>query len=180
MRALRLTFLLSRRWSLYQKQVAHRALSPAHRGEYQVALLEEMLVGDVYEPGALRAVPASMPLREIVELFVDTKDDFFPVQDGGRFVGVFTVNDVRQFTFDREIYQLATAADVMTSPPPFVRPSDDLHRAMAVFDTVPLDELPVVADDDPDRLLGRLRRRAIGRVYSRRLADLRALQLLVH
>ena len=172
-----LTFLATRRWSLYEKQVPHRALSPAHRGEYQVALLEEMTVADVFEPGEVETVPAATSLREIVGLLVDSKEDYFPVRDGaGLFVGVLSANDVRQFTFDREIYQLATAADVMTSPPLVVRPGDDLHRAMETLDSQLLDEVPVVAADDPHRILGRLRRRMIGRAYSRRLKELRALQ----
>lgn len=172
-----LTFLLSRRWSLYQKQVPHRALSPAHKGEYQVALLEKMTVADVFEPSAVRTVRAGTSLQEIVGLLVDSKEDYFPVVDeDDRFVGVFSATDVRQFTFDREIYQLATAADVMTSPPVVVRPTDDLHRAIETFDSVLLDELPVVDANDPGKLLGRLRRRAINRAYSEKLRELRRLQ----
>jgi len=172
-----LTFLLTRRWSLYQKQVPHRGLSPAHKGEYQVALLEEMTVNDVFEPSVVRTVPASMPLREIVKLLVDSREDYFPVVDeNDKFIGVFSANDVRQFTFDREIYELASAADVMTSPPSVVLPTDDLHRAIETFDSVLLDELPVVDTDDPQKLLGRLRRRAINRAYSEKIKELRKLQ----
>ncbi len=172
-----LTFLLSRGTALYVKQVPHRALSPAHAGEYQVALLEKMTVQDVFEPSEVFAVRSNTPLREIVQLLVERREDYFPVLDqDDRFVGVFSANDVRQFTFDREIYQLATAADVMSSPPVVVRPTDDLHRAIETFDAVLLDELPVVAADDPNQLLGRLRRRAINRAYSQKLKALRRLQ----
>ncbi|MCA8954303.1 MAG: CBS domain-containing protein, partial [Planctomycetes bacterium] len=105
------------------------------------------------------------------------REDYFPVvDDDARFVGVFSANDVRQFTFDREIYELATAADIMTSPPVVVRPTDDLHRAIETFDSVLLDELPVVDAEDPHRLLGRLRRRAINRAYTQKLKELKQLQ----
>ncbi|MCR9246803.1 MAG: chloride channel protein [bacterium] len=172
-----LTFLLSRRVALYQQQVPHRALSPAHAGEYQVALLAEMKVADVFEPSEVFTVSAATPLSKIVQLLVDRREDYFPVVDeAGRLVGVFSANDVRQFTFDREIYQLATAADVMTSPAEVVHPGDDLHRAMETFDKVLLDELPVVDDADGERLLGRLRRREINRAYSQKLKELQALQ----
>jgi len=172
-----LTFLLSRRFWLYQKQVSHRAESPAHAGEYQVALLERMTVADVFEPEELKPVPVATPLREIVRLLVDSREDYFHVvDDAGKFVGVFSANDVRQFTFDREVYELTIAGDVMTSPPVGVTPKDDLHRALDKFDSVRLDELPVVAADDPQRLLGRLRRRAINRAYTKKLQELRRLQ----
>ena len=172
-----LTFLLSRRWALYQKQVQHRALSPAHQGEYQVALLEKMTVADVFEPSEVTTVPASLQLGEIVQMVVSSREDYFPVLDSDRrFVGVISVNDVRQFTFDKDAYGLAIASDIMSSPPVFVTPKDDLHKALETFDAVRLDELPVVSAEDPHRLLGRLRRRAINRAYTRRLKELKELQ----
>ena len=57
-----LTFLFSRRVALYQKQVLNRALSPAHKGEYVEALLEDMTVADIFEPSAVVSVGSSMPL----------------------------------------------------------------------------------------------------------------------
>lgn len=172
-----LTFLLSRRFQLYQKQAQNRALSPAHQGEYVVALLEKMTVADVFEPSTVETVPAATPLREIVRRIAATREDYFPVLDEhGAFVGMLSARDVREFTFDQSVYELAIAADVMASPPVVVRPTDDLHRALETFDSVWLDELPVVAADDPNRVLGRLRRRAINRAYTKRLAELRRRQ----
>lgn len=172
-----LTFLLSRRFALYRSQVQHRAQSPAHQGEYQVALLEAMKVEDVFEPHDVQAIPTTMPLGEIVRRFVDSRDDYFPVRDPeGRFVGMVSANDVRQFTFDEAAYEVAIAADIMSSPPIVVVPHDDLHKALETFDSLRLDELPVVAADAPDRILGRLRRRAINRAYTRQLQALRARQ----
>jgi CIC family chloride channel protein len=172
-----LTFLFSRRWALYQKQVQNRPLSPAHQGEYVVALLERMTVADVFEPSEVETVPAAMPLRDIVMRISQSREDYFPVVDEkGRFVGMLSARDVRQFTFDESVYQLAIATDVMSTPPVVVRPTDDLHKALETFDSVWLDELPVVDAADPDRVLGRLRRRAINRAYTRRLGELRARQ----
>jgi CIC family chloride channel protein len=171
------TFLLTGRFALYQKQVGSRADSPAHAGEYQVALLERMTVADVFEKGELVPVPTNTPLGEIVQLLVRSREDYFHVVDEqGRFVGVFSANDVRQFSFDREVYELTIAADVMTASPVAVTPKDDLHTALEKFDSVRLDELPVVSADDPQVLLGRLRRRVINRAYTRRLQELRDLQ----
>lgn len=172
-----LTFLLSQRWALYQKQVPHRALSPAHRGEYQVALLESMTVADVYEPSTVETVASDTPLHELVQLLVHSREDYFPVVDKeGRFVGMFSAHDVRQFTFEPAMHHLAIAADVMTSPPVTVTPAQDLQEALEKFDLTKLDELPIVAVDDPNKLLGRLRRREIGRAYTKKLKELKKLQ----
>ena len=53
---------------------------------------------------------------------------------------------------------------------------DDLHRALETFDSIWIDELPVVSEDDPNRVLGRLRRRSINRAYTKKLRELRELQ----
>ncbi len=172
-----LTFLLSQRSALYQKQVPHRGLSPAHRGEYQVDLLEKMTVQDVFTQAAVAMVPSSLPLAEILQLLARSDEDYFPVADAdGRFVGIFSAQDVRKFTFDHELGRLAIAADVMTSPPIFVTPKDDLHAALEKLDQTRLDELPVVDVGDSNRIVGRLRRREIGRAYTKRLEELRRLQ----
>ncbi|MCB9878497.1 MAG: chloride channel protein [Planctomycetes bacterium] len=172
-----ITFLLSRRSALYQKQVLNRAFSPAHKGEYVEALLERMKVADVFEPKEIEKVTASTPLRDIVQMIAHSRQDYFPVtDDDGRFVGMLSVHDVRQFTFDESVYRLAIAADIMSSPPVVVRPGDDLHKALETFDSIWIDELPVVDADDPDKVLGQLRRRAINRAYTKKLKELRALQ----
>ena len=171
-----LTFLLSGRVALYQKQVLNRALSPAHKGEYVEALLEDMTVADVFEPSEVVSVGSSMPLRDIVRVIAKTRQDYFPVIDDGAFVGMVSAHDVREHTFDQEIYRLAIASDIMSTPPVVVRPGDDLHKALETFDSIWIDELPVVDAANPDRVLGRLRRREINRAYTKKLKDLRALQ----
>ena len=171
-----LTFLLSGRVALYQKQVANRALSPAHKGEYMEALLEDMTVADVFEPSEVETVHPSMPLRDIVHAIAHSRQDYFPVIDEGVFVGMVSAHDVREHTFDQEIYRLAIASDIMSTPPVVVRPTDDLHKALETFDSIWIDELPVVDSNHPDRVIGQLRRRAINRAYTKKLKELRALQ----
>lgn len=169
-----LTFLLSRRWALYRSQVPHRGLSPAHEGEYQVALLEKMRVADVFTPARVETVPIGMTMAQLVRLIAESREDYFPVLDEkGEFVGVLSVRDVREFTFDESLHSVATAGDVMSMPPITVTPADDLHVAMDRLDSKKLDELPVVDAVDGNRLLGRLTRRDVGRAYGRRLQELR-------
>ncbi|MFK7741352.1 MAG: chloride channel protein [Planctomycetota bacterium] len=171
-----ITFVLSRRVALYQKQVLNRAFSPAHKGEYVEALLERMTVADVFEPSSIETVHSSMYLRDIVRKIATSRQDYFPVVDDGAFVGIVSAHDVREFTFDESVYRLAIAADVMSSPPVVVRPQDDLHTALETFDSIWIDELPVVDQDDPNLVLGQLRRRAINRAYTKKLKELRQLQ----
>jgi CIC family chloride channel protein len=170
-----IAFLLAGRTTLYSKQVPNRAWSPAHRGEYVTPLLQGVRVQAVLE--AERApvtVQTGTTLAEILRLITRTQADYFPVLDAeGRFVGIFSAHDIRSHTYDPETGALAIADDVMTTDPIVLTPDDDLHEALEKFDRKDLDELPVVDAQDPTRLLGMLRRRAVMRAYGEQLQALR-------
>jgi chloride channel protein, CIC family len=89
-----LCFVLCEPWSLYEKQVPSRLDSPAHRGDFLVDVLEGITVHDV--PWTQRkALPEGMPLRDIVHLLAENRQHYFPVIDeGGRFVGIFSSDDI--------------------------------------------------------------------------------------
>ena len=173
-----LTFLLSNRWALYRNQAVSRAQSPAHRGEYRIDLLEEMTLKDIFEPSDIETVRDDTPLADLVQRIACSTQDYFPVRDAeGQFVGIFSAQDLREHTFERSIYQLAIASDVMSSPPITLTPLDDLHTALERLNSALLDELPVVDSDDPNKILGRLRRRDIGRAYTNKLKLLKEQKL---
>lgn len=172
-----ITFIMTGRRTLYISQVIDRAHSAAHRGEYQVALLEEMRVQDVFEPEPVTTVSIGTPLARMLRIVAESKDDYFPVlDDDGRMVGIVSERDVREFLFEHAVHQIAIAADVMTTDPIRLTLDDDLHTALEKFNERKLDVLPVVARDDAQRLLGFLQRRAIGRAYEQKLRELEALR----
>ncbi|MFT7618130.1 MAG: CIC family chloride channel protein [Planctomycetota bacterium] len=165
-----ITFVACTPWTLYRKQVPNRAHSPAHKGEFMVPLLQDILVQDVMEDRAFQNVHLGTPLRDVVRLVADTHADYFPVLDSDeRFVGIFSAHDIRSFTYDDTIHQLAVAADLMTTSIISVNPNDDLHVAMQRFNLKNIDELPVVDPENKHILLGMLRRRAMSRAYGERL-----------
>ena len=173
-----ITFLLCGRWTIYTKQVPNRAFSNAHRGEFLMPLLQTLSVRDVLETDReITTVAADMALAEVVQTVARTHDDYFPVvDDEDRFVGIFSAHDVREFTFDESVHHLAIVADLMTTDPIHLTLDMDLHTALSRFGIKNLDELPVVDAEDPKRLIGILRRRAISRAYNEKLAELKELQ----
>jgi CIC family chloride channel protein len=173
-----LCFLSMRRWTLYQEQVASRLDSPAHRGEFIIDVLAGYRVGDVFEPQReLRSVPLSMPLAKILELLPETDQSYFPVIDKtGRMAGVFSANDVRRHLYDKTIWDVAVAADLMVASFLRVTPQDDLNTALRRFTMRNIDELPVVAIDDDRHLLGMLRRKELIAFYNQRFVALHGQQ----
>lgn len=168
-----LCFLMSTRWTLYERQVPSRLESPAHRGDFLIDVLEGITVNDVYRRDRrIDTVPEAMPLASIVKLLTRTQQHYFPVVDDNHaMVGIFSTNDVRRYLYDESIWQLADAADVMTSPFLSVAPADDLNIAMKKFTALNLDELPVLSVESPDQLIGMLRRKETIAAYNQRLME---------
>ncbi len=73
--------------------------------------------------------------------------------------------------YDASLWQLAVARDVMTTRLISVTPDDDLNSALRRFTELNIDELPVLATDDPGKLLGMLRRKDTIAEYNRQLHE---------
>lgn len=174
-----LCFVLGRPWTLYEKQVWSRLESPAHRGDFQIDLLEGIRVADV-PLHAVETVSESKSLQEILMQLPTSRQHYFPVIDShDKLVGIFSMDDVRAYLYDESLWSLAVAGDIMTATVVAVRPEDDLNTAMRRFTELNLDELPVVSEDHSLRLLGMLRRRDAIEVYNQRLVS-RKQQTLEH
>jgi len=173
-----LTFLLCRRFALYEKQVSNRAHSHAHTGEYIVPLLEEMTVAEVFEPNPnLIIIDQMMPLSQIVDTIAHTTQDYFPVLgEDGQFVGIFSSHDVRSVLRDEELYDILIADNLIVTDPIKLYLDDDLHTALQKFNEKKLDVLPVVLPEDPDTLLGMMPQRSVTRAYQKKLKQLEQLR----
>jgi CIC family chloride channel protein len=163
--------VLCHRWTLYHEQLPSRLDSPAHRGDFLVDVLEGINVADV--PWEQReTVFQGVRLRDIVKLIAASRQNYFPVVDkAGRFVGIFTSDDVRSHLFNDAVWELANARDIMTTRVVSVTPQNDLNTALRRFTEQNLDELPVVDADNDSRLLGMLRRRDVIACYNQKLNE---------
>ncbi len=72
------------------------------------------------------------------------------------------------YLYDDTIWEIANARDVMNTRVIAVTPNDDLNTALTRFTALNIDELPVVSPDDPQKLLGVLRRKETIAAYNRR------------
>ncbi len=166
-----ISFTVARRWTLYPEQVPTRADSPAHRGEFHRDVLAELKVGGVYD--AAREVLVLKPqtsLREIVRLIQASTQQYFPVvDDRGRVIGGFTLNDLRQVLYEEQVGDLVLAKDLASEEKLAVHPQDSLQGALDLLTIRDVAELPVIAEDGSGRLLGLLARRDIIVAYNARL-----------
>ena len=166
-----LSFLLGRSFKLYRSQVPSRLDSGAHRHELIVDLLAGTKVQELIDQGKLDAdvvtVSHTMPLDAIVRLFTRTTQHYFPVlDDDKKMVGILSANDVRQLVEDRDVGAFVIASDIATPEVVRLKPTTDLDAALQRFVSLDVGELPVVAADDPERLLGMLSRRTLIHAYN--------------
>ncbi|WP_022853569.1 chloride channel protein [Thermodesulfatator atlanticus] len=162
--------------SLYEWQVPTKFDSPAHRGEFFLDVLAEAKVKDVFDPKRKKwlVFPESMPFREFVKVFFETEQHYFPVvNEEGKLVGIFSLNDIREILKQPEAWDLLTIKDVARYDIITTHPSEDIHTAFRKFTVRNIDALPVVSDDDPREFLGMLGRREVIDFYNRRLEELK-------
>jgi CIC family chloride channel protein len=119
------SYLAARRWTMYEKQVD----SPAHAGDFFVDILQAIRVEDLMPlVKKVDLIPRHMPFLEFKKYFSETTQHYFPVMDDdGKLIGIFSVNDVRGVLFSQEIEHLVVMEDIATKNIIVTTPSDDLN-----------------------------------------------------
>lgn len=168
-------YLSLRRTGLYRQQVATKADSPAHRGDFHFDILEGIKVADVMTPRQeVITFPSSTSLGTILHRVSETQQTCFPVTDvDGRISGVLSLSDIREYLYEEDLWNLAIAEDIAVTDVARVLPQDNLSVANRRFTRRNLDELSVVCEEDPGRLVGIIRRKDVLDAYNRRLWDMR-------
>ena len=147
------TFLSERfhRESVYTMPLRRRGIASTQRGE--VDLLDTVAVGTVMAPARL-VVNRETPISELRSGLEAYRLHGAPVVEDGRLVGIVTISDLAPVSEATD----AKVGDVMTPRPATVTPSSPVSHAMERMAALGVGRLPVVADDDPGRLLGIFRR----------------------
>ncbi len=158
--------------SLYEGQVPTKFESPAHYGEFFHDVLYGLKVEDIFDPSHKKwqVIPEIMPFREFIKFFGQTEQHYFPVVDQkGKLVGIFSINDVRSYLFDPRLRDLLLIKDIARRDVITTHPSEDIHSVMRKFTIRNIDQLPVVAEEDPQHFLGMLSRRQVINYYNKLL-----------
>ena len=161
--------------SLYEGQVPTKFQSPAHRGEFFHDILMGVKVKDIFNPHAKewKVIPETMSFEDFVSFFHQTEQHYFPVVDkDGKLVGIFSINDVRPFLTDQNLWKLLVIKDIARKDIITTTPSEDIHSALQKFTIRNIDQLPVVDDEDHQKFLGMLSRREVINYYNQRLQEL--------
>jgi chloride channel protein, CIC family len=175
------TYLLSRKWTIYIKQVPSRIDSNAHRGDFFVDILEAIKVKELLpQLRKVELIPEDMTFNSFKKFFSSSQQPYFPVVDKYRkLTGIFSINDVRGVLFDQEIGNLIVMKDIARSDIIFSTPSEDLNAVLKKFTFRNIQMLPVVKDEDHAFILGMLDRREVIQYYNQRVQDIKSRNLKI-
>jgi CIC family chloride channel protein len=119
-------------------------------------------------------VPKSMTFADFKDLYCQTNQEYFPVVDEeSHLSGIFSNSDFRSVLFSPEIEDLVVVQDIATSDIIETTLSEDLNTVMNKFTLKNLESLPVVDEDNPQHLLGMLRRKEVIGFYNEKVKEMR-------
>jgi len=169
------SYLLSRKWTIYDKQVKSKVNSPAHTGEFFVDILQAIRVKDLMHLiKKVEVIPRDMTFGNFRKFFPETKQHYFPVVDQHkRLVGIFSSTDIRAVLFSTGIANLVVMNDVATFDIILTTPSEDLNAVLQKFTVKNIDSLPVVSEDDHGILIGMLNRREVIAYYNEQIQNMK-------
>ena len=171
-----LGYLLSRKWTLYVRQVNSKVDSNAHRGEFFTDVLEDIKVREL-TPYFRKdiTIPEDMPFSQFKSVFSTSHQHYFPVVDKDqKLVGIFSINDIRGVLFEREIDNVVRMRDIATFDIIFTTPSEDLNEVLKKFTIRNIQRIPVVDDEDHSSLLGMLDRREVIQFYNKQIEEMKS------
>jgi CIC family chloride channel protein len=164
--------LITGKTTIYEMQVANRAESPAHRGEFILSILEKMRVRScMIPPEQHQLIKENMLLKDLISLATRTSlHSFFLVDGNQRLLGVIALDDLRRIMLEAHLGSILVAKDLAVPPPPGVSPDDSLSVALERLVQNSLDEIPVLEGNN-GTIAGLVRKKDLVVVYTQALAE---------
>jgi CIC family chloride channel protein len=151
--------------------VQSRSLSPAHQGDYVREVLAGLQVRQFLDTE--QEVPTLRPgdrLVEVIERLSTTGYHGLPLAgEGGRYLGMVSLEEVHVASRLPSVGSLVVAADLARDDVPALRPDDRLDHAVELFAESDRTVLAVVDSTPEHRVVGIVKRADIATAYLRRV-----------
>ena len=157
-------------YTIYTKELAEKNALLTHNKDQAVLTL--MQLDDVIETN-FKSVHPEMTLGEMLHTSVSKSNrNIFPVLESKKLVGIVLLDDIREFMFNTEKYDVTLVKDFMHSAPEHIfYETDSMKQVMRKFQDSSAWNLPVIKQDEylgfvsKSKLLTAYRRKLIN--YSR-------------
>jgi CIC family chloride channel protein len=161
-----LTTRLREPYSIYTRGLARKGELITHDRDKTALTL--LMVKEMVET-QFEVVHPDEKLRHLVEAISRSNRNLFPVvNEVGNFVGVISLDDVRQVMFDQSQYDTLIVKDLMQIPDVYVTLNDNLETAIAKFRKTGWYNLPVL---DDEKYVGFVSRSNIFMIYRNKIRE---------
>ena len=156
-------------YSIYTMKLARKGIDI--KGGRDINVLRSHKVWEIMDRD-FETIPASMPLARVFQTIENSSESYFIVVDGAnRMKGVLSFQDIRSLLSQHSLDFLVIAQDLIKSDTIRVSSQDTLEQAYHSFGLSDLQMIPVVDTNDPDRVIGVIRRSDLITYYNKRLLD---------
>lgn len=151
------------RESVFTESLAERGIETS--GGLERAWMRSVRVTEI----PWRAIPSVLGaarLEELKQVYVSSgKGCVQVVDDDGLMLGIVTFEDLQSWMLDSSLDQVVVASEVCNSKVRTISEHGNLLEAIRVLDHESFEQLPVVARDNPKKMLGILSRNAVFSTY---------------
>ncbi|MBN2455953.1 MAG: cation:proton antiporter [Sedimentisphaerales bacterium] len=151
-------------------------------GEIGMNVTEEDLIKTYTVKDVMDTKPTSiaenLPLEQILEVFSTSQSIYYPVINAqSRITGIITIANIKEMFANKDVAGWLLACDVAEPVLDRTMPKKPLEEAMERMRRYDLENMPVVAHDGSDKLLGLLDYRMVNRkisaevLHRRKMAD---------
>ncbi len=154
--------------SIYTLKLLRRGID-LFRGR-EINVLRSIPVREVMR-GDPVIIQANMSFKKLMNLLVNSPHtQFFVVDFNNRYAGAVSLNEVRHALQDEEyVADLLIAHDLVNPNVPTLKPSDTLDAVMKIFGRLDVEELPVVEENEPHKIIGAVFYKDVIEAYNREI-----------
>ena len=163
--------------SIYTRKLTRRGIS-LKQGREEL-IMKSFTVGDAMRAEA-PIISEDASFDGIISTFMQKKEPYyFVVNDNYTLQGMLSIHEIKSVMNDKDLQNLIIAKDMVDIE---IRPillKNDLAECMERFGQIDHDYLPVVQDEESNRLIGSISRRDIMQLYNREILHKELLGLRV-
>lgn len=153
-------------YSIYTKKLAQNNALITH--DKDQAVLTLLKIKELIETNFV-TVRETNSLGDLVEAISQSKRNIFPVvSDKGEFLGMVSMDDIREIMFRQELYDKVLVSDLMLYPPVLIAHDENMDSVMNKFKKTGAWNLPVIQEN---KWVGFISRSNVFNAYRSMLTD---------
>lgn len=164
-----LTATLLQKESIYTIKLAKKGINI--RSGRETHMMKSVLVKDAMNK-KVEVIREDMPFKELIQFVPNSRHTNFPVVDAeGKLSGIISLQDFREVIFEENLEDLIVVKELATAEVITVTPDQNLSDALTKIGFRNIEQLPVVDEEDPRKIVGMLSRRDIITAYNKALLE---------